>query len=264
MLITHCNSHCNNAHNTFFTVIAGKLANECDKSARFMKTRNTSTQLDKCLHRVGGGKPLQRLRWVLGIVNQFRGHREQTWSSGDWENASLELAVFSAVGKTMPGWGVLPSDCGVINEFPSREETEIILQRMEQMVKDAQARRPIRMVKSATGREPNMAWKHLPDELIWNPRTKRYVRVLYDDRATWQDRVTYPLFHLLLDEGHRILTCSSKLPHQGKLCGNYFVKAKRGKYCSASCTAREMTRAKRGRDEKAKQQRQKKGAMHGT
>jgi hypothetical protein len=85
------------------------------------------------------------------------------------------------------------------------------------------------------------------------------------DRATWEDRARYAVAHLLKAEGHRIQRCPSALPHEGKRCANYFLKSKRQKYCSKTCTSREMPRAKRLRDERPSQTRVKKGArQHGT
>jgi hypothetical protein len=213
------------------------------------RTSNTS-QLDRYLNRVGV-KPVHRLKWALGIVNRFRGQHGINWSPGDWDNACLELAVFASIGDSLPGWGGTVE--GSISERPSIEEAEAALERMAQMVESAEAREPISLGKI------------LPIKLAWSKRSERYTLERYDDRATWHERITYNLFYLIKDEGHRVRRCPSKLPHQGKPCHNYFVKAKRAIYCSIPCAAREMTRAKRIRDDTAEQTHQKKGAKrHGT
>jgi hypothetical protein len=178
-----------------------------------MKARPTTPQLDRYLSRVGV-KPVHRLQWALGIVNRFRENQGADWSPGDWDNACLELAVFAGIGKSMPGWGGIPLVKGSISERPSIDEAKVALEHVQRMVESAEAREPVRL------------GKFLPMELTWSKRAERYAWELYDDRATWPDRVTYALFYLVMDEGHRIRRCPSKLPYQGKPCHAYFVKAK--------------------------------------
>ena len=210
-----------------------------------MRTPNTSG-LDQYLNRVGVA-PLHRLKWTLGIVNRFRESHGGNWSPGDWDNARLELAVFAGIGITMPGWGGIPLVEGSISEQPSLDEAKAALTHMQRMVENAEARKSIRLGLS------------LPLELMWNPKRERYSVETHDQRATWPDRIAYSLFYLLLDEGYRIRRCPSKLPYQGTPCHTYFLKAKRAIYCSIACASREMTRAKRARDESSNRPPSKRG-----
>ncbi len=215
--------------------------------------------LDKYLSRVGV-MPRDRLSWVFRVVNRYRLHQGADWLPGDWDNMRSELAVFAGIGETLPEWGgiELHRQTGDIVHRPARDETDAILARLHQMVDDAEHHRPFsappfRMKRAST----------------WDAAAGRYqcAETWEDlDRATWEDRVRYAFASLLNAEGHRIQRCPSALPHEGKRCGNYFLKSKRQKYCSKTCTSREMTRQKRQRDEQALTTRAKKkgGKSHGT
>ena len=91
--------------------------------------------------------------------------------------------------------------------------------------------------------------------MTWDSRTDRYHLWEEIEGATWEDRARYALGQLLKEDGHRLRQCPAKLPHSRKACRSFFLKAKRGKYCSRPCASREMTR--KFREKKG-------GSHHGT
>ena len=181
----------------------------------------TSPQLDHYLNRVGV-RPLDRLRWALSIVNRFRLVQGTDWSPGDWDNTRLELAVFAGVCESLPGWGGVPLVAGKISERPSSDEAKTALEQMQHLVERVEAREPIRSGQRVSG------------VYTWNARIGRYREDTHDESARWPDRIQYALFSLVMEEGHRVLACPSKLPHRGTPCRAYFVKAKRARYCSTA------------------------------
>jgi hypothetical protein len=209
---------------------------------------------DKYLARVGA-TPAAQLAWVFRVLNLYRAHQGTDWLPGDWDNVSRELVVFAGYGKALLGWGGVQLDHGEIVERPSPKEVRTILASFQQMVEDAEHHRMIRV--------PTVEMKQ---ELRWLPQAGRYL--LLEEpvgQATWEDRARYALAYRLKEEAHRVQRCPAKLPHVGKRCGSYFLKSKRQKYCSKTCTSREMTRAKRQRDECIAHTRVKKGGkQHGT
>jgi hypothetical protein len=129
---------------------------------------------------------------------------------------------------------------------------------MQRMLDDTVQRKPIIPTRFRSTHE--FRWK--ADEGRYRPYDK------WDDtdmdRSTWDDRVRYPLAHLLNEEDDRVARCPAKRAHEETPCGNYFLKTQRQKYCSKSCTAREMARAKRQRDSQPTRTRKKKGGLHGA
>ena len=199
-----------------------------------MKTR---PGFDIYLARVGA-TPAAQLAWVFRWLNVYRTHQGADWSPGDWDNVSRELAVFSGYGKALPGWGGVGCDHGEIVERPSPKEVKTILASFQQMVDDAEYHRTIRL--------PTVEMKQ---EILWLPKLGRYL--LHEEplsQATWEDRARYALAYRLKEEAHRVQRCPARLPHEGTRCAAFFLKSKRQKYCSKTCTSREMTRAKRQRD----------------
>jgi len=185
-----------------------------------------------------------RLAWVTRTVNAYRQDQGESWSPGDWENARLELAVFTGIGKNLlPGHRGIMSGDGEISR-PSQGEAKVILESFQRMFEDAVQHRPI-----------TLGPYQISHEMTWDTRTDRYHRWEEIERATWEDRACYALGQLLKEDGHRLRQCPAKLPHSGKACRKFFLKAKRGKYCSRPCASREMTR--KFREKKG-------GSRHGT
>lgn len=210
---------------------------------------------EKYLARVGV-TPKARLEWVFRMLNQYRRQQGEDWLPGDWDNASRELAVFAGIGDTLHGWGGVALEDGEIVERPDPNEVKAILCDFHQLVEDAEHHRAISLTPFP-----------MKQTITWEATAGRYrLHESWDDldHATWLDRARYALAHLLKDEGHRIQHCPAKLAHEGKRCGAFFLKSKRQKYCGKTCTSREMTRAKRGRDAHPTPTRKKKGATHGT
>lgn len=219
-----------------------------------MKEQDKYAVYEKYSRRVGG-TPQERLAWICRLVNESR-TQGADWLPGDWDNRRTELAVFSGIGQIFPRSGGLVLENGEIVERPSRNETEAILTRVQQMVDDGEHHRKISL--------PPFVMKQV---IEWDAPAGRY-RLSeawdYENESSWADRVRYTLVRLLETDGHRIQRCPSTLPHKGKRCANYFLKSKRQKYCSKTCTSREMTRAKRHRDEQTLTLRAKKGVkQHG-
>jgi hypothetical protein len=212
---------------------------------------------DKYANRVGGVVPTARLEWLCRLVNLYRTHRGATWLPGDWDNVRSELAVAAGIGDSLPEWGGTElTRSGEIVDRPSREETDAILARLHQMVDDAVQHKPLIPTRF-----------RIRQESRWNTDEGRYrPHPQWEDldRATWDDRVRYTVAHLLTDEGLQVARCPAKLAHEETECGNYFLKNQRQKYCSKTCTAREMARAKRQRDaDLSHTHARKKGAKHG-
>jgi len=215
--------------------------------------KQASQAFDKYLARVGY-TPAARLAWLFRVLNEFRLHQGANWLPGDLDNLSRELAFFAGIGHALPGWGDVPFLDGEITPRPSIKEVQALLASCHQLVEEAEHRRPLPV--------PTFPVKQT---LQWAPTLGRYLLLEhYDDRVTWDDRVRYALAFLLKEEAARIQRCPARLPHEGKRCAALFLKSKRQKYCSKTCTSREMTRAKRHRDEQTLTTRAKKGAkQHG-
>jgi hypothetical protein len=190
--------------------------------------RAESEQLKKYLPRVGT-KTKDRLKWVLQKVADYRRDSGADWSPGDWENACLEIAVFTGI-KNLPGHGGIPMTDGKI-DHPSQNEAKTILIIFQGMIEDALHHKSITLGEFHTKRE-----------IFWSQQAGRYF--LWEDieDATWQAKARYAMALLLKEDGHRLQRCPAKLAHSGKPCRKLFLKAKRGKYCSRQCASREMTR----------------------
>jgi hypothetical protein len=198
------------------------------------------TDFDKYLNRVGRSSK-EQWKWLLRVVNDYRKDKGESWLPGEWDIVCGELAAFTLGDRSLPGYGAMTMTKGKFDNPPKQADAKEILDTVLKLVDAAVEHRPVTLQTLSI--QPSLHWK---DQL------GRYVLSAgCDEDATWPDRVLYPLAQLVSEEGHRLRRCLSKRPHEGKACDNYFLKAKRGKYCGPACTSREMSRAKRLREQQS-------------
>ncbi|MEP6960004.1 MAG: hypothetical protein ABI980_14845, partial [Nitrospirota bacterium] len=138
-----------------------------------------------------------------------------------------------------PGWGAITLTNGVLDDKPSSAQVAIVLDRFIEMVEAVANGQPLTLNKICI--TPSLLWLE--------PKGPCVLFQEVDDRASWLDRCAYPLAKMLSEDGPRLRRCPSKLAHDRHECLNFFIKAKRGIYCSRACTSRVMSR--RFRDGKA-------------
>ena len=211
-------------------------------------------EFNKYLDRIGYTNKA-RFKWLLGRLNQYRKDRGERWVQEKWDLVCGELAVFTTGEDAVPGYGLIAQSGGTLQEKPSRADAQSILSRSLEAIEHAMEHKPI----------INLERVQSQPTLLWFEARGRYIRQeQYDASATWLTRVLDgPLAKMIEEHSDRLQRCPAMLPHEEHQCGNFFLKAKRGKFCSTACASREMARAKRMRDEKASQTRKKKGARHG-
>jgi hypothetical protein len=200
-----------------------------------------SDELTKYLPRIGLSDKA-RLAWVIRLVNAYRQQKGADWTSGDWDNASLEIAIFAGTASALPGHGGVFRKDGRI-ERPSSEDMKTILEAAHTMIANAGQRKPITVGPLS-----------INYEMTWSKEAGRFL-LREDIEGRWTQKVGYALARLLMGEGHRVERCPVRLPHDAKQCGAFFIKAKRGMYCSTACASREMTRRKRSKGQNQKGER---------
>lgn len=205
-------------------------------------------EYNKYLTRVGYAKQ-DRWKWLLRLVNRYRIDHGESWLHSEWDIVCGELAAFTLGKTSAPGWGVIAQTGGVFTEKPTHAEAQAVLDSCLRKIEDAADHKPVEF--------PAV---RVVSRLDWNEKTSHYNRSeVYDDRTTWLDRVLYPLAQMMRDDGDRVRRCPSQQPHGPNPCANLFLHAKRGKYCSSTCTSREMSRARYLREEDAKRVQARKG-----
>lgn len=205
-------------------------------------------EYNKYLTRVGYAKK-DRWKWLLRLVNRYRKDHGESWVDGEWDIVCGELAAFTLGKTSAPGWGVIALTGGVFTEKPTHAEANAMLDSCLRKIEDA-----------ADHKLVEFPAVRVVSRLDWNEKTSHYNRSeVYDDRTTWLDRVLYPMAQMMRDDGDRLRRCPSQQPHGPNPCANLFLHAKRGKYCSSTCTSREMSRARYLREEDAKRVQARKG-----
>lgn len=233
------------------------------KAKRARKTSASDNEYDRYLARVGHSSR-DRWTWFLDVVNRYRRDQGSSWLAGEWEDLRGCLAVFSTGERSLPGYGAITTTGGILDEKPSVAEIKEVLVACVKILDCVARRQPVTLAPITI--RPCLRWidpmkRYVlfeePDEDATRTRSVSYqtkhgsaTAEVADESSPWIMRVCYPLTKMISAEGARIHICSSKRPHEGKPCGNFFRKAKRGIYCSRTCTSREMTR--RHRDNAAK------------
>lgn len=205
-------------------------------------------EFNKYLARVGYAQK-DRWKWLLRRVNHYRIDNGESWLRSEWDIVCGELAAFTLGKTSAPGWGVIALSGGVFTDKPTHAEAKAVLDSCLRKIEDAVDHKPVLL--------PAV---RIESRLDWDEQTSHYHRSeVYDDLTTWLDRVLYPLAQMVYEDGQRLRRCPSQQPHGPHPCANLFLHAKRGKYCSSTCTSREMSRARYLREEDAKRVQARKG-----